>query len=148
MRAAVAIVLVGTLALAQEPKLAKQRHGVEIDRENFLQTTPKDTLESIVKAIQMKNIPYVVAQLADPMFVDQRVADVHEGSFEKMVRETSAQLADNPDTLKMFRRYLKEGKWDEQGNTASARLDDTKDALYFRKINERWFLENRKRAGK
>jgi hypothetical protein len=144
MRAAVILLIAGTLAFAQG---GKKRYGIELDRENFPQDTPKETLESIIKAIQMKKIDYVVAHLADPAFVDQRVKEVHGGKFEEMVRETAVQLVDNPDTVKTFRRFLKEGKWEgEKGTEASAKVNGVKDTLYFRKIDDRWFLENRKKG--
>jgi hypothetical protein len=144
MRAAIIILIAGTLALGQG---VRKRYGVELDRENFPQDTPKETLESIMKAIQMKKIDYLVAHLADPAFVDQRIAEVHGGKFEEMVRETTTQLVDNPDTLRIFRRFLKEGKWEgEKGTAASAKVNGVKDTLYFRKIDDRWFLENRKKG--
>jgi len=144
MRAAIIILIAGTLVFAQG---GRKRYGIELDRENFPQDTPKEVLESIMKAIQMKKVDYLVAHLADPAFVDQRVKEVHGGRFEDMVRETTAQLVDNPDTLKTFRRFLKEGKWEgEKGTAASARVTGVKDTLFFRKIDDRWFLENRKKG--
>jgi hypothetical protein len=145
MRAAVILLIAGTLAFAQG---VKKRYGVELDRENFPQDSPKEALDSIVKAIQMKKIDYLVAHLADPEFVDQRVKEVHGGRFEDLVRETTSQLIDNPDTVKIFRRFLKEGKWEgEKGAAASAKVNGVKDTLYFRKVDDRWFLENRKKGG-
>jgi hypothetical protein len=144
MRTVLALAMVATLSVGQS-KLDK-RYGIEVDRENFPQSKPKETLESILKAIQMKKLDYVVAHLADPEFVDQRVKGVHGGKFESMVRETAAQLAEKPDTAKLFRRFIKEGKWEgggEKDSAASAKLDGIKDSIYLRKIDERWFLENR-----
>lgn len=143
MRAAFFLAIIGMLGLAQS-KLDK-RYGIEAETDAFSQKTPQKALESILKAVQLKKVDYVVAHLADPSWVDSRVQEVHGGNFADMVKETSAQLADNPDTVKMFRRFLKEGEWDEKSGTV--KLKDVKDGLYFKKVEERWFLENRKKAG-
>jgi hypothetical protein len=141
MRAAILFLLAGTLACAQVPN---KRYGVELDRENFPQETPKEALDSIIKAIQMKKVDYLVAQLADPAFVDQRIKEHHGGKFEEMVRETTTNLVDKPETIKILRRFLKEGKWEgEKGTEAAAKVPGVKDALFLRKIDDRWFLENR-----
>jgi hypothetical protein len=141
MRALVITLLAGTLACAQA---ANKRYGVELDRENFPQETPKEALDSIIKAIQMKKIDYLVAQLADPAFMDQYIKEHHGGKFDEMVRETTTHLVDKPETIKIFRRFLKEGKWEgEKGTEASARVPGVKDTLFLRKIDDRWFLENR-----
>lgn len=142
MRAAVVLMIAGMFAAGQGANLDK-RYGIEVDRENFPQESPKEALDSIIKAIERKKLDYLVAHLADPAFVDQRVKGVHGGKFEEMVRETTTQLADNADTLKIFRRFFKEGKWEG----GSARVDGFKDGLYFRKVDDRWFLENRKKGG-
>ena len=75
------------------------------------------------------------------------MVEVTPEQFEDMVRETTAQLVDNPDTMKTFRRFLKDGKWEgEKGTAASAKVNGVKDTLFFRKIDDRWFLENRKKG--
>jgi hypothetical protein len=150
MRLAVAFLMAWVClnsAEAQAPKLDK-RYGIEVDPENFSQKTPKDTLNSILKAVQMKKINYVVAHLADPAFVDKRVKEVHGGKFEEMVKETATQLMDSPDTLKQLRQFIKDGEWEEQDTTASAKLKDLKDRVFLRKLEDRWFLENRKAPAK
>lgn len=141
----IACVCVTTLP-AQE-KLGA-RFGIDPDLDNFPQKTPKETLASIIAAIPMRKIDYLVAQLADPAWVDKRVKEVHGGKFEEMVKETSAKLIDDPETVAQMRRFLKEAEWEDAEDTSSAKLKDTKDRLFFKKLDGRWFLENRRAAGK
>jgi hypothetical protein len=138
--------------LAQAPKddgLAR-RYGVEADVRHYPQATPKEALASVLQAIDQKRIHYLVAQLADPQWVDERVQRPGS-SFDAVVRETTAKLGDNPDTVKELRRFLKEGEWEAGETNASASLKDVKNRrVYFRKVENRWFLENQQepKAGK
>jgi hypothetical protein len=132
---------------AQAPKdtrLAK-RYGIEVDLDKYPQATPKDTVASVLKAVDYGRIDYLLAQLSDPEFVDRRVQQVHGGKFDGMVQETAAKLANDPGTVKKLRRFLAEGTWDVQENAANARLKDAPERVYLRKIDTRWFLENQDR---
>lgn len=55
------------------------------------------------------------------------------------------KIAEEPDNLKDLKRFAREGLFMDAGDTATATLKDIKDrALYFKKVEGRWFLENRK----
>ena len=55
------------------------------------------------------------------------------------------KLADEPDHLRDLRRFARDGQFNAAGEAATAALPDVKDrALYFKKVGDRWFLENRK----
>jgi hypothetical protein len=142
------IVFVCPISLsAQEAKEAPpRRYGVEANLRDFPQETPKETLASVLRAIERGRINYLLAHLADPAFVDQRVKEVYGGDFEELVRETSRKLAGNPAAAKELTRFLKEGEWEGGDTTASAKLKDVKDRqVFFRKIGRRWYLENRQK---
>jgi len=124
------------------------RYGIDTDLDNYPQAMPKETLESILKAIQIKKVDYLLAQLADPAYVDKRVKEVHGGKFEDMVKETTTKLIDDPETVKMFRRFLKEGEWENAEDASSAKLKGVKERVFFRKVGGRWFLEDRKTGEK
>jgi len=150
MRVAVAL-LAGVVCLsaghaqdAKEGKLAK-RYGIEVDLEIYPQGTPKEALASVLKAIERKRIDYLLAHLADPEFVDMRVR-VLGGKFEELVKETTAKLAADPTAVKELGRFLREGQWEGDDATASAQLKDVKERrVYMRKLEGRWFLENRQK---
>ena len=131
----------------QAPKEAPpKRYGVEADLRDYPQETPKETLASVLRAIDKGRISYLLAHLVDPAFVDQRVKQVYGGDFEELVRETIDKLSGNPDAVKELRRFLKEGEWEAGETTATVKLKDVKDRqVFFRKIASRWYLENRQK---
>ena len=148
MRELVAILIVVVIGVASVPaKDPPSRYGIEANLEDFPQAEPKVALASVIKAMEQKKIDYLLAQLADPAWVDDRVKTIHGGKFEDMVKETSDKLAKNPTAIKDLRRILKEGEWKEEDMAASVCLKDAKDTCVFlRKMEGRWFLENRKKA--
>jgi hypothetical protein len=128
----------------EEPK----RYEVTRNLKKYPQDEPKTTLASVVKAIEDRRIDYLLAHLADPEFVDDRVK-LYGGNFEELVKETTARMVDNPAVLKELRRFLKEGKWKTSDTTAEVSLDDVKSRrVYLRKIDKRWFLEQRQQPEK
>jgi hypothetical protein len=132
---------------AQAPKEEPpKRYGIEANLRDYPQETPKQTLASVLQAIDKGRINYLLAHLADPAFVDQRVKQFYGGNFDELVRETSDKLTSNPDAVKELRRFLKEGEWEAAETTATVKLKDIKDRqVFFRKIGQRWYLENRRR---
>src|SRR6516162_6179387 len=87
--------------LAQEGKEAPpRRYGIEANLRDYPQETPKETLASVLRAIERGRVNYLLAQLADPAFVDNRVKQLHGGDFDELVRETSQKLSDNPAAVK------------------------------------------------
>lgn len=134
-------------ALAQGQRLddVPPRYGIPFDNNNYPQATPKETLASVIKAMERRRINYVLAHLADPDYVEERVKKAG-GDFELVVREATAKLNDKPDTIKELTRYLKEGEWEANENQASAQLKDLRDRkVFLRKSGARWFLENRQK---
>jgi hypothetical protein len=146
---AILVVLVGLaggLAFAAGVAAPAKRYGIEADLKTYSQATPQEALASVVKAIEGKHIDYLVAQLADPAFVDRRVRDTG-GKFDDLVKEAMGRLVGDPGAARQLRRLQKDGEWDVQADRASVRVKDGKDGkdrrAYFRKEGDRWFLENR-----
>ena len=50
------------------------RFGVDLDIKKYPQKTPKEALGSVLKAIGERQFEYMIAYLADPLFVDQRIS--------------------------------------------------------------------------
>jgi hypothetical protein len=144
--ASVAILLVLALtrsASAQESK----RFGISRDAKTYPQATARETLASVLKAIDDKRIHYLVAYLADPTFVDDRVKRIYAGKFEEQVQDTQARL--DPGTVKLLRRFLKEGKWAIDKDKATVTLDEIKDrAVHLARKGEHWYLLHRFDASK
>jgi len=151
MRTALSIVsgLVFTLSVlaltTQDPQSAT-RFGIEIRPKKYPQSTPKEALTSVLASIEENKIGYLLAHLADPDFVDKRVKDSHRGNFDELVKETSTKIADNPSGVKELQQFLNAGEWQESGNSAVVTLKDFKDRqIFFRKIGNRWFMENKQK---
>ena len=76
------------------------------------------------------------------------VAQVKErGGFERIVAVVKAKWNNDPESVKEMRRFASDGIWEETGDTAAAKLKDVKARqMFFKKIGNRWFLENRTKA--
>jgi hypothetical protein len=136
----------GLAAATAQPEAPPARFGIYLNQRLYPQSTAREALGSVLAAIDRGRADYVLAQLTDPGFVDDRVRRVHAGDFDGLVAEASLKLADNPGTIAVLARFLKEGDWQENEATATARLKDVPDRqVYLTKLGTRWYLENRQR---
>jgi hypothetical protein len=116
------------------------RYGIAPDLKTYPQGTAKQTLDSVLKAVESKRIDYLVAQLADPSFVDDRIQRLYGSRFDEQVEDTRARL--DPLTIKQLQHFLKDGDWQEGKDHVTVRLKDDKRCLYFKKSDGRWFMEH------
>jgi hypothetical protein len=134
----------GVSAQEKEREPAK-RHGIATDLKTYPQDTPKEALASLLKAIEDKRIDYLMAQLADPEFVDRRLKETG-GKFQDLVADATDKLVRDPGTAKRLQRYFKEGSWDIGDTQAVVTLKDDKErGVHLVKRDGRWFWENRSR---
>jgi hypothetical protein len=116
------------------------RHGIAPDCKSYPQATPKETLGSVLKAVELKRFDYLVAQLTDPADIDARV-EALAGGFKEVVKEASEKL-DAP-AVKKLARFLEAGEFETLENNAVVRLKDVPNRVVrLRKINKRWYLQN------
>jgi hypothetical protein len=133
-----------------------RRFGFDVDEETFSQQSPEKTMQSIAKALDRKKVDYLLAHIADPAFVDYWVnrykGDFAQGgeegkrllAFERLVTETNQYYANDPLIVRDLRKFAKEAKWAEDGDTAVGTVEGIAGRkVYLRKIGERWFLENK-----
>lgn len=148
MRTMLVATLLGVLAntaAAQKPETLGNRHGVEVDFDGFPQSTPQEALRSVLKAADAGRFDYLIAQLADPPGMDQRIKDA--GSFAKFLDTVKNKWRDDPENAKELRKYSSEGTWEQTAETATAKHPDIKGRqVFFKKIGNRWYLENRQKA--
>jgi hypothetical protein len=117
------------------------RYGVSPDAKNYPQATAKDALASVLKAIEANKIDYLVAQLADPSFVDDRVKRVYAGRFEEQVQDTRTRL--DPATVKQLKRFAKDGTWTVGKATAIVGLEGVPERVVrLVKQGDRWYLSH------
>ncbi|HZU34845.1 MAG TPA: hypothetical protein VFA18_02990 [Gemmataceae bacterium] len=134
----------GVLAQKASPPPAA-RFGYQPDLEHYPQSTPRDALGSVLKAIQNRRLGYLLAQLTDPAWVDDRVRTVHGGKFDDLIKETDDQFSHDPGALKTLEAIFKNGTWRESGDTAEGQVKGSDDHAFFKHVGDRWFLENRKK---
>jgi hypothetical protein len=136
----------GGLGAGEPPAKEGARYGVSADRAAYPQGTAKETLASVLKAVDAGRFDYLVAQLAEPDWVDRRVKDLFAGKFAEQVEDTRTRL--DPATVKLLRRFLQDGEWTADKDQESVRLKDVSDrGVFFRKKGDRWFLEHRSKPG-
>ena len=140
--------LIGVLVFAAQDgadKAPAKRFGIAADLKSFPQAEPKETLGSLLKAVDAKRVDYVLAQLADPDWVDRRVKEM-AGDFRALLEESTARLVADPAALKRLKKLLADGEWKTDAGAAVVRLKDVEDAaMFFRKADGRWYVENRKK---
>src|SRR5437660_3707778 len=133
----VGVAVTATPVQGREPA---SRFRVAPDLKTYPQGTAKETLASVLEAIKKKRIDYLLAQLADPDWVDGRVA-AYEGGFDELVKETTAKL--DPPAVKRLGRFLAGGEFETVDATAVVRLKDVKDRVVrLRRLNGRWYLQS------
>ncbi|HEY1187605.1 MAG TPA: hypothetical protein VGE74_08095 [Gemmata sp.] len=65
-------------------------------------------------------------------------------AFQQLQKDIEEKMRESPQTLKDLRKILREGTFSEADPTASAAHDAIKGrTLYFKKVGDRWFLENK-----
>src|SRR5262249_20229559 len=140
--------LIGVVALAAQDgadKATTKRFGIEADLKTNPQAAPKETLASLLKAVDAKRVDYILAQLADPDWVDRRVKEL-DGGFTALLEESASRLTGDPGTVKRLKKLSVDGEWKIDADTAVVQLKDIEEsALFFRKSAGRWFVENRKK---
>src|SRR5262249_48925311 len=134
------------LAQTSQGNEPAKRFGIGVRLKEYPQSTPKEALASVLATIKDNNIAYMLAQLADPEFVDKRLKELHDGKFNELVQETTSTIADNPASVKQLEQFLKAGEWEASDKSAVVKLKDFKDRqVYFRKVGDRWFMKNKQK---
>jgi hypothetical protein len=126
-----------------------QRYGINADYKSYPQATPKETLASLLKAVEDKHVDYALAHLADPHWVEERVKQL-DGKFEDLVKECRETKL-NAAAVKQLRRFMQDGEWKVEEKIAEVVLKDVNDrSVRFYKVDDRWFMENgyRREKGK
>jgi len=137
-------------------KPSEGRFGYKVDEELYPQKAPAEAMKAIVTAIDRKRVDYLLAQLADPAYVDywidQYKKEVALGAdegkrliaFNRLTRETTQYFQNDPLIVKDLRVFAREAKWSDEGDTAIGVVETIPARkVYLKKIGERWFLENR-----
>ena len=128
-----------------DPEFVVARIGI---RARQLKATVETDLKKLrdVQRVNIGNVPKESRVPEDPREFDViAAARARERAFPTLVSDVKEKLADDPQVMKDLRRFVREGTFeDAAGMTSRATLPDLKDrALYFKKLGDRWFMENR-----
>lgn len=101
----------------------------------------------IERDAQRLNPPRTGALPVDPpAFAAAVQQTARERAFRQVVGDIRATLAENPDHMKEFRRFARDGVIVDAGDTSSGSLPGVTDRqVYFRKEGNRWFVEDRQK---
>jgi hypothetical protein len=77
-------------------------------------------------------------------FLTQVIEQSRDRAFKQVIREVEQKLRDDPQTLKDMKKMLRDGTFTDEGAGAKVVQPTVKDrTLFFKKIGDRWYLENR-----
>src|SRR5262249_19711182 len=151
--AVLALVVLGAASPAQDKK-APNRYGFDVNEATYPQKTPADAMNSIARAIDRKKVDYLLAQMADPAYVDYWVERYkgdftqakEEGkrllAFDRLVRETTDYFLNDPLIVKDLRIFAKDAKWEEKDDIAIGTVESIPARkVFLKKVGDRWFLE-------
>ncbi len=137
-------------------KKAPPRFGFDLDEFTFPQKSPEETIKSIAKALDRKKLDYLLAHIADPLYVDywvnQYKKDFTKGTdrakellaFDQLVAETSLYFQNDPLLIRDLRVFSRDGKWEERDDLAIGTVESIPARkVFLRKMGDRWFLENK-----
>jgi hypothetical protein len=131
------------------------RYGYDILENKYPQKSPEDALASVIKTIETKKFEYLMAQLADPVYVDRKVEEYKKPlagkeesrtllAFDRLARETAKYFQDDPILVKELKRFAKEGMWKTEATKAVCTLKALPGRqVFMRKVQNRWFFENK-----
>ncbi len=150
------LICVGPAAQEEKKKQPPRRFGFDIDETTFPQQTPGDAMKSISRALDRKKVDYLLAQMVDPLHVDFWVDRYKESftqgseegkrllAFDRLVRERTEYLQNDPLIARDLRIFAQEAKWDETGELAIGTTEKIPTRkVFLRKMGERWFLDNK-----
>ncbi|HZZ82076.1 MAG TPA: hypothetical protein VFE62_26490 [Gemmataceae bacterium] len=161
VRMIVPMLLIGVIvclshAQDEAKKKAPLRYGYDVDESTYPQKTPAEAMGSIVKALDRLKVDYLLAQMADPLYVDywvdQYKKEISEGkeqgrrilAFERLARETANYYLNDPLLVRDLHVFAKEAKWEEKEDLAIGTVESIPARkVFLRKLGERWFIENK-----
>jgi hypothetical protein len=132
------------------------RYGFDYVPTLYPQKAPKEALTSIVKAIDDRRIDYLLAQLADPKYVDAQVNEYRAQfatskpeaqaflAFDRLVQDTVRYFLSDPVLIRELRMFSRDAVWEVADDVATGvHKDVPARKMVMRRVGERWFLENK-----
>jgi hypothetical protein len=160
---AIAALLIVPALAAGGGELELDRYKVVPNPTKYPQSSPQKALQSAVTAVTAGDFDYLMAYLADPQFVDSRVAELKRDftgadaavnilAFDRLSKQVARYFRDDPALAGELRRLAKEAKaenWTITPEGAVVVLPGPPEVrAYFTNIKGRWHLEDRREPRK
>lgn len=115
-----------------------RRYGIPLDATHFPQVGPQQAVRSIVKALDDKQVAYMLAHLISPEDVDAKL------NGEVAALRRLAGKATGESTLQLRAAlvdHLEHGRWIIKGSRALSEVNNRAD-LTLERVDLRWYLHN------
>lgn len=148
-RFAVGVVLLAvSFGVAQQQPKSVTRLGLESDYEVYPQSTPKELMASVAKAVNRERYDYLAAHLMEPDFIDARLQRANL-KLEDLGKEIKSKFQAQPEVLKDLLKILNGGEVVDSGTTVVVKHKDVKgQQVYLKKVGDLWYVENRQKDEK
>ena len=141
------LVLAPALGQNREPP-PPPRYGIDADLDALPARLAQGRPGVRPQGDRRRRFDYVVAQLADPDFVDKQVAG-RRRQVRWVRRPMTDRLTDDPEPSGNCGGSRRKANSNVTGDAAIVSHKDVKGRqVYLRKIGSRWFLEDRQKAGR
>ena len=122
-----------------EAKIVERAKQIERDVELDVRTKQIQQREKPSTVTQLEQIPNEPEAFAE--FVKE---EAQVRGYRLVVKDLADKFATDATIAKELRKYLREGDFTVDGETAKVTLKDVKDrGVFFKKSGERWFVEDR-----
>ena len=122
-----------------EAKIVERAKQIERDVELDVRTKQIQQREKPANVTQLEQIPNEPEAFAE--FVKQ---EAKIRGYRLVVKDLADKFSADTSIAKELRKFLREGDFTVDGETAKVTLKDVKDrGVFFKKAGERWFVEDR-----
>ncbi|REJ66232.1 MAG: hypothetical protein DWQ31_15685 [Planctomycetota bacterium] len=116
----------------------EQRYGMLVSEDIYPQATPRETIRSIIDAVENANARYVLAHLVSPRHVDKRLGG-DQRAFEKLVSGISPSKS--RQLTARLEKHIARGQWRISSRIASSEVDGAP-RITLERVGKRWFMHN------
>jgi len=122
-----------------EAKIVERARQIERDVELDVRTKQIQQREKPASVTPLEQIPNEPQAFSEFVKQEARIR-----GYRLVVKDLADKFSADPTIAKELRKYLREGDFTVDGETAKATLKDVKDrGVFFKKAGERWFVEDR-----
>ncbi len=123
-----------------EARAAENGRLLENESEKDLQKLREQQRANPINVASEQKLPYEPGAFAGIVKAEAKVR-----GFKAAIEEVRQKFAADTSIIPEMKRFLRDGEFTGTGDAAKVTLKDVKGkAIYFTKLNDRWFIEDRK----